>query len=446
MRVRTAKTLARRIDLHYFKHARGMRRWRYVLSAAAPLAVLLWVSVFAAAGNRTPYSPGPVSRAHAFVENRCEVCHVGASDGGRSGSASEPRRPLAAFRAHTTDAACLTCHDGPAHAATQTAPPACAACHQEHQGRVQMARTEDRFCVDCHGDLKTTQGAPRVAKQVGTFPARHPEFAAVRAGAQDPARMRFNHAVHLKDDLRGPRGPEKLECAACHAPERGAGRRGAKGPGATGLMAPVTYQQHCARCHPLFFDERLDQAAPHAQPEEVRAFVQQALAAYIRANPGDIAKPDSAFRRVPLNFPRAPEPPARNADEWIARRAAADERLLWNKTCVECHEVETPAAPARLPVFAATNMTRQWMPRASFDHTPHLMVTCASCHAAAGSTATSDVLLPAQATCASCHGPSKPSLRQRQGSVENRCFECHRYHDWSKARPVVPSFSLPDPR
>lgn len=439
MRVRTAKTLAQRIDLHYFKHARGLRRWRYVLSAAAPLVVLLWVSAFAASGSRTPYSPGPVSRAHAFVENRCEVCHTGGNDP----RAPQPRTPWT-FRAHATDAACLTCHDGPPHTVNQTTAPACAACHQEHQGRVQMARTEDRFCVECHADLRIAQGAPKVATHVGTFAADHPEFAAVRPGAQDPARVRFNHAVHLKADLRGPRGPETLACAACHTPERAGERRGMKGPGTTGLMAPVTYAQNCARCHPLFFDERLEQAAPHARPEEVRAFVQQALAGYIRANPGDISKPDSAFRRVPLNFPRTPEPPARTAGEWVARRAEADERLLWNKTCVECHDVETPSAAGRLPVYAATNITRQWMPRASFDHTPHLMVTCASCHAAAGSTATSDVLLPSQAACASCHAPAARSLWPGAGQVENRCFECHRYHDWTRSRPVVPSYSLSD--
>ena len=438
MRVRTAKTLAQRIDLHYFKHAHGMRRWRYVLSAAAPLIGLLWVSAFAAAGSRTPYSPGPVASAHAFVENRCEVCHVGEGD---------PRSPRESwrFRAHTTDTACLTCHDGPAHAVNQTSAPACAACHQEHRGRIQMARTEDRFCVDCHAALKTTQGPPKVATHVGTFGVDHPEFAAIRSGAEDPARVRFNHAVHLKNDLRGPRGPETLACATCHTPERGRERRGAKGPETTGLMAPVTYAQNCARCHPLFFDERLEQVAPHATPADVRAFVRQALALYIQSHPDDISKPDSAFRRVPLNFPRPPEPPARNAEEWVARRAAADERLLWSKTCVECHEVETPAVPAgRLPVYAATNINRQWMPRASFDHTPHLMVTCASCHAAAASTRTSDVLLPTQATCASCHAPAKRSLRQGPGQVENRCFECHRYHDWTKSRPVVPSYTLPD--
>src|SRR5918993_4400336 len=103
MRVRTAKQRAQRIDLYYFRHAKGMRRWRYLLSAALPIAVLLWVSAFAAAGSRTPYSAGPVSSAHAFAETRCEVCHIS-------------ENATAGFRAHTSDKACMTCHDAPKHA------------------------------------------------------------------------------------------------------------------------------------------------------------------------------------------------------------------------------------------------------------------------------------------------------------------------------------------
>ena len=444
MRVRTAKQRAQRIDLNYFKHPRGMKRWRILLSLALPLAAVVWVSAFAAAGSRTPYSAGPVSSAHAFAEMRCEVCHTGSTT---------PRdlrhpRPAAGFRAHTTDTACLACHDAPAHAANQTAPQACATCHQEHRGRVQLAKTGDGFCIECHGDLKTTHGNPAVATTVGGFPSGHPEFAAVKAGAQDPGRLRLNHAVHMKDSLRGPSGPQKLECATCHKPDLSRSGAKVKGPATTGLMAPITYQQNCASCHPLFFDERIEQPAPHAPPEKVRAFVQQALVGYIGQNPGDLSKPDSAFRRVPLNFPRPPEPPARNAQEWVTRRAAADERLLWNKTCAECHERDVrsvqPPTPEGLPAYAKSDITKQWMPRAAFNHTPHLMVTCTSCHAAEASTKTSDVLMPGQAVCATCHAPSKGPLRSGSGRAESRCFECHQYHDWKKSHPVTPSYSLTD--
>lgn len=446
MRIRTARQRAQRIDLNYFKHAHGLKRWRILLSLALPAAALLWVSVYAAAGSRTPYSPGPVSSAHAFAELRCEVCHTGATTPRDPADPRSPRDPRP-FRAHTTDTACMACHDAPAHAVNQTTPQACATCHQEHRGRVQLSKTNDGFCIECHADLKTTHGTPAIAKTVGAFPSGHPEFAAVKAEAQDPGRLRFNHAVHLKDSVRGPKGPEKLECASCHKAEIARTSGNLKGPATTGLMAPVTYEQNCASCHALFFDERIEQVAPHVKPGIVRVFVQQALTAYISQNPGDISRPDSEFRRVPLNFPRPPEPPARNAQEWVERRVAADERLLWNKTCAECHERDlhaaAPASPG-LPAYAPTNVTKQWMPRAAFDHTPHLMVRCSSCHAAEASTKTSDVLMPDQAACATCHAPSKGALRPGSGQAESRCFECHQYHDWKKSHPITPSYSLTD--
>ena len=139
-------------------------------------------------------------------------------------------------------------------------------------------------------------------------------------------------------------------------------------------------------------------------------------------------------------------PPAANAAEWMARRSAADERILWNKTCVECHEtVSTGAQPLAsavgtgavpLPVYAETSVTQRWMPRAAFDHGPHAMVTCESCHAARQSARTADVLMPPRAACATCHAPER--------GAESRCFECHRYHDWRQSHPVTPSFSLTD--
>lgn len=418
MRTRTAKKLAQRIDLHYFKRAHPLRRWRTILSIAAPAVALLWLGGMAAAGSRAPYSSGPVSSAHAFAEMKCEVCHV---------------RDVS-FRAHVGDKACVTCHDAPVHASNQTTPPDCASCHREHQGRVRLAATSDEFCVRCHADLKTTHGEPKIVRNAGVFPGDHPEFAASRAGASDPGRLKFNHQVHAKEGIPGPKGPETLECATCHKPEiaRVAAKRK---PAPSGLMAPVNYEQQCARCHPLFFDEWIDAPAPHEKPEVVRAFVQQALRDHITKNPGDMTKPDGPSRRIPLNFPRPPEPPARTPAEWVERRTVRAERLLWEKSCRECHD---PGAPAQgqLPVIPPVNLKAAWMPNATFSHAPHLMLECIACHAADRSRATADVLMPQMATCATCHAPAK--------GAESRCFECHAYHDWSKGQAVKPHFKLSD--
>src|SRR5688572_5761995 len=104
MRTRTAKKLAQRIDLNYFKRQHGLRRLRLLLSIAVPALGLLWLGGMAAAGSRAPYSSGPVSSAHAFVENKSEVCHQ------RDDS----------FRAHVTATACSTCHAGPSHVPATT--------------------------------------------------------------------------------------------------------------------------------------------------------------------------------------------------------------------------------------------------------------------------------------------------------------------------------------
>jgi predicted CXXCH cytochrome family protein len=209
-------------------------------------------------------------------------------------------------------------------------------------------------------------------------------------------------------------------------------------------MAPVNFQADCARCHPLFFDESIDAAAPHAEPTAVRRAMRDMLERYIAQHPGEVSNPQSAIRRVPLNFPRPPEPPARNAGEWVDRRLAFDERLMWNKTCAECHVVDTVATTnqdvmpgiAPYPRYLPSRVTARWMPRASFDHAAHQMVACTSCHAAESSRATQDVLMPSQAVCATCHAPSK--------GAETRCFECHQYHDWTKSRPVTPVWRLGD--
>jgi hypothetical protein len=296
----------------------------------------------------------------------------------------------------------------------------------------------DRFCVDCHGDLDTSGGAPTVARSVKPFPSGHPEFSAAKSGAKDPGGLKFNHQVHTRNDgIRGPKGMELLECGQCHKPEiaRTIGKRTLK----TGLMTTASYADACARCHPIYFDELIDAKAPHDRPQVVRAFVTQALASYIEAHPDEIGRP-STVRRVPLNFPRPAEPPARNASEWVARRLAADERLLWAKTCAECHERRTDDRPAPnaggLPTYADSRITARWMPRASFEHTPHFAVQCTDCHAAERSLATTDVLMPPAATCSACHAPGR--------GAESRCFECHEYHDWTKSHAVAPSYRLSD--
>ena len=448
MRTRTAKTLAQRIDLTYFKRPHGMRRLRLLLSIAVPALGLVWLGGMALAGSRAPYSSGPVSSAHAFAEQKCEVCHQ------RDGS----------FRSHVTDRACLTCHAGPGHPALP--PPVageahysvevpCATCHREHGGRVRLATTvSDSACVECHDEQSSEHPAywppppqpPHVpaptrpgpwaeVRSVRAFPSAHPEVGVIRENFKDPGGVGFNHQLHLKEDLRGPNGPEKLECTTCHRPQLAPTRGAAKRVG--NLMTSVTFDQQCARCHPLFFDGRVDRPAPHGNQKAAWTFVDTALREYITANPAAIAQQDVPDRRMPLNFPRDPEPIARSAEEWVERRGARARAYL-TRACSYCHgDAQHVDAPdGTVLVWPAVNLRTQWMSRATFDHAPHLMVECSSCHKASESRATADVLMPSVQTCATCHAPGK--------GASSQCIECHGYHDWSKAQPVKPHFKLTD--
>jgi len=424
-RTRTAKALAQRIDMSYFKRRAPLRRWVLLLSMAAPVAALLWIGGVAATGSRAPFSSGPVAHTHAVFGERCERCHV---------------TPMAAFRSHVTDAACLSCHDAPAHKSRQTFTPACASCHVEHRGSVNLSAMDDRFCLQCHQSLKTTDGVPAVASSVGDFWSGHPEFAVRRSNVVNRSGLTFNHAVHMKRDLLGPKGPTTLECTTCHAARDDAPRdHGREAPGR--MMAGVTYAAQCASCHTLYFDPLIDAQVPHDTPEVVDAFVVRSLRTFIAANPGQIGKPDPPRGRIPVNYPYAfPSAQAKSADEWVTQRAAAVENHLWQTTCAECHGVGRaqlrPGTPLiRAIVIPPVDIPKIWMPHARFDHRPHRLTTCVTCHRSKADVSTGDIQMPSIMTCQECHKPGA-------NAAEPRCFECHQYHDWPHAKPAVHGFEL----
>jgi hypothetical protein len=426
-RTRTAKALAQRIDLNYFKRPHPFRRWRQYLSIAVPAAVLVWLAGSAAGGSKAPFSSGPVAPSHQVFGNKCERCHA---------------TQAGTFRAHVTDNMCVSCHDAPQHKSNQTFTPPCANCHVEHRGAIRLAATADRDCEQCHRDLTTTTGRLTVAKTVGAFNRAHPEFAkSVRADgpagdrAHDPAALKFNHEVHMKPGLRGPKSATELECTMCHVPAAAGPVPTRSRP--TARMARVTYAKDCASCHPLFFDPLIDAVAPHDTPENVHAMVTETLRDFIGKHPSQIGRPDPVRGRIPVNFP-APMRAVRSASDWVEERTATVERLLWSKTCKECHVIvdrlASGAGRPSLPSVAPTNVPAGWMPHARFDHAAHQLTSCTSCHAAQTSRLTSDVLMPSIATCQHCHKPSR--------GAESRCFECHEYHDWKNARPAKPNFEL----
>jgi hypothetical protein len=466
-RTRTTKKLAQRIDLNYFKRPTPYKRARFWLTLLLPLLALTWIAWRTFAKDSRVYSSGRMSAAHAVLEKECATCHL---------------QQAGVFSAKATDSACLSCHDGPIHQASQVKTLECATCHTEHRGRTNITAASNQTCAECHSDLKTNGGTPHYATHIDSFQDGHPQFAALREGQRDLQTVKLNHSIHMKPIRRGPNGPMvQLECSDCHRPaavkatwtyadakyvtaqpsysEEGELRAikaealAAHGP-TTGreLMAPVKFATACASCHLLAFDKHFDEGVPHDKPEVVHAFLLKKFQEYIAAHPADVRVVRDPSRDL-TGKPIPPEVRILTPAQWITERTAIAEELLWRKTCNQCHTLmqmngaslpqvqdATPKALAPLPQVAPSNVTVKWMSHAKFDHDAHRGFTCLSCHEKAlSSTETTDILLPGIATCQTCHAPGPDH-------AESRCFECHTYHDWSKRKEITPKFTLPSLR
>ncbi|MGC0775150.1 MAG: hypothetical protein WB543_19605 [Candidatus Acidiferrum sp.] len=476
-RTRTTKKLAQRIDLNYFKRPTRLKRAKFWLSVGLPALALVWIAWHGFSRDSRVYSSGRMSEAHAVLEAQCAVCHV---------------QKAGAFSAKASDAACLSCHDGPMHHASQSSAGGCATCHSEHRGRVNIVEARNESCAQCHGDLKASNSATHYATHISSFEDGHPEFAALRPSggeqARDPRTIRVNHAIHMKPIRRGPNGPNvQLECGDCHQSAAVAASWTyadaryttantsystqdavlALKPGTLSrpmpmsgreLMAPVRFAYACAGCHSLAFDKRFVEGVPHDKAEVVHAFLVKKFTEYIAAHPGEVRVVRDPGRDL-TGKQLAPMVRVLTPAQWVTERTVEAEDLLWRKTCKQCHTLYAATNAARriiptsslpindaanssalaggLPEVANARITLEWMPHAKFDHDAHRGFSCVGCHEKAlTSTETSDMLLPGIATCRTCHAPGPEH-------AESRCFECHTYHDWSKRKEIKPTFALP---
>lgn len=438
MERRTAKARAQRIDLGYFQRPHPFRQWRFWLSVATPVVALAWLIGAEIAGRHAVYDPGPLSRAHSVFSSRCELCHTAR---------------IGRYRRHVDDAACLTCHDGPKHQEAQSFTPACRSCHVEHGGLQRVSEVSDATCTQCHAALRTTRGDPAVARVVTSFTANHPQLRAKLADFRDPGTIKLNHAVHLASGLRGPRGPVQMQCNDCHR----ASTRPGSWPYAAGTaalpvsdalsdrssnspyMAPIKYTDQCAGCHTLEFDRRLaGEQVPHDKPEVIHKFLLDRYTRFIAEHPAALHQVAWVRRIAEQQQQPIPRTPA----EWVTVQVNDAERLLWQKTCKECHMLRPPAG-ASLPEVPKAAIPHRWMQHAAFDHNAHTLVDCESCHTQTrASTETADVLLPGIETCRQCH-----QRESEMGSAADaRCFECHQYHNWSQQRRIKAPYSIPQIR
>jgi hypothetical protein len=462
-RVRTTKSLAKRIDLQYFTRRDTFRSWRFWLCLAIPAVAFAWIVYASVTRSQQVYLKGPLSSAHSVLTSNCSVCHV----------------QTASFRAPVPDQACQGCHDGPPHNQLQTFTPKCSSCHIEHIGNKRLAEVSDYACTQCHGNLQTSDGQHLVDAHIQGFDKKHPEFAAMRPGQSDPGTINLNHFVHLQKTLRGPQGPVQMVCEDCHRPTNTQGawpysvavvqpssqqpvavgvadtqqqKRRSIEAGSGAYMATIKYVNQCAACHVLQFDPLIPEPAPHDKPEVVHKFIVQRYTEYIVQHPGALAlaaeleikaatpsdSTESALR------PTRTEPLARakSPSEWVQLRAASAERLLWNKNCKVCH-ISTEHEGLGLPQSVKAVIPARWYLHSEFDHQAHRMLTCVACHSnIPNSRATSDTNLPGIALCRTCHKEAGAG----RNAAEGRCFECHSYHDWRKEQRTNGIMQLAQPK
>ena len=368
-RTRTTKKLAQRIDLNYFKRPTPLKRAKLLLSILAPLLALAWIGWLIFAKDSRVYSSGRMAQAHAVLANDCVACHV---------------QKAGVFAEKAEDATCTSCHDGPLHHSAANKKIACAECHSEHRGRINLVAASDANCAQCHSDLKASGGSSNYVNAIHAFDDGHPEFAVLRSAAgkepSDPGTINLNHALHMKLIRRGPTGPMvQLECGNCHRPaaapadltysdaryriatttykdtdeflpSHAESLPSRRMSGGRELMAPVKFATACASCHLLTFDKHFDDGVPHDKPEAVHAFLVARFTQYIAAHPGDVRVVRDPNRDLAEKTP-PPEVRILTPAQWVAERTADAEQLLWRKTCIQCHTLSISGA-AVIPAVA----------------------------------------------------------------------------------------------
>ncbi|MGE0820575.1 MAG: cytochrome c3 family protein [Candidatus Binatia bacterium] len=368
-----------------------------------------------------------MSKAHALFGKQCALCH-------------EPFKGA-------PEQLCLKCHAGPIHNAAQAVTPPCISCHVEHKGQEHLAQVANGQCVSCHADVKLkSKASPLFAKKVTSFTTDHPEFAlSVKSGngtkrirldatggrQADQTTLTFPHDVHLKADLKSPKGPVQLLCKDCHAPADN-GRQ----------IAPIVYEEHCQSCHQLAFSPDMpNRFAPHAEPSVVHGFL-VATYAERRSSPPPAAKPapepqlptGRLTRPVPSVSPVITSPTA-------GQSVAAAEKYLYTVTCDKCHAIENPQA--RIPTIARVAIPQVWLPHALFPHRDHRALECIACHESVQtSKAARDVNLPSIQICQQCHRTTGENVAKTPRSATTNCVSCHVYHDKSKDADWLGTFSI----
>jgi hypothetical protein len=411
------------------------------------------------------WSTGSLSKAHAFLEQDCQACHV---------------RAFVAVR----DAACLSCHRaGRAEAVQARAdarvtgagspflpllvadhaphgrllralppPPTirgrigavfetaldhprdrCASCHREHTTappEPTVARTADILragkpalvvvsdCAGCHARLKMRLPDTRLIDTPDW--SRHPDFQPLVVTGMDgpaPRLQRISLSNH-PTEANGLTFSHKVHMN----PTGGVARQGfelglTKGYGAAltceschradglGGFKPMQMERDCGACHSLAF------AQVGGELKTLRHHDLRNIAGVLRG------------AQLPPGAPKV--------DPAVLRRGMQPGGL-----CVDCHTVQPSSGPFGGEI-QPVRVAERLLPRGDFNHAvpAHAglgagAAQCADCHNAAASDRSSDLLLEGVATCRACHGKTAHETPRFAGT---QCAECHGYHSPGQA-------------
>jgi hypothetical protein len=330
----TSRELSERVEIDVQKRPNRFRRRTWWLSLWLCVAALVWLGWQGAEGEYHIFEGGDVATVHRMFENDCAKCHTewGPLDRVLGGD-------LSSHVYSVENSACLNCHAGAKHYPTQHRAkdePACASCHHDHQGDIDLKRISDQHCLNCHLDLKVyDQGeytaSVDFAEKISSFEKHHPEFgpvllknsgnedmagifkqwdgeeASTRHGTRqlvewgkkvtisgseiieeeawvDRSGIRFNHQKHLKvtregDDLvwaidhfRPTKDGTEKEHRRFKNINQLCAECHQEAPDGR-YMLPIVYEQHCKTCHGLYYEGGGSDQLPHESPGVVMGFL-----------------------------------------------------------------------------------------------------------------------------------------------------------------------------
>ncbi len=496
------KERASRIPLNYYKKRDAIARWKLGLSLLAALFTLgWWATGFSLGGpglvsqnamGRLRASHGPLTRAHATWDARCDACHASFQP---IGDDSWTRK--IGLTSASADTRCQSCHAVLDHHAEtgkpgDTALKSCGGCHRDHQGRdASLVRLPASDCTSCHKDLKghTQTGAASFASAITSFAGDHPEFALIKQKQGDLGTLKFNHALHMSKGLiegetqkpvftlaqlgeedqkryaregQGASDGVQLECASCHRPDNGKlppassplgveAMASLLSSGTGGYMKPISYRTDCAACHKLEVIMARGEAetkvtVPHRlQPSALHETLTNLS---IGLSLGKDVKTLEKFTPSSRPRPGRRDEAEQSAREEVQARVTKAERILLGEgkgTCTECHQYR----PSEGTITSKIDFTRRldeyaveptfvetvWYKHALFDHFAHRGVSCQGCHESAypnapkPSRSNDDVLIPGKSSCVQCHAPEgRDGQGNPTGGAGQDCTECHTYH------------------